>query len=94
MSLPANRLSRRLPKRFPVGATYVIEGRGGARGALRVFSRYVRMPDGRQIEVPVDLPRPVSARARMSRRSRNLKQSQRKIRSTRSQKKFAAGGTD
>ena len=28
MSLPIERLARRLPRRFPVGATYVIEGYG------------------------------------------------------------------
>ena len=41
----------RLPKRFPVGSTYVIEGRGGADGHLRVLSRYVELPGGRRIEL-------------------------------------------
>jgi len=47
------RLSR-LPKRFPVGATYVVEGRTGKDGYLRVFSRYVILPGGRRITVPAD----------------------------------------
>src|SRR6478672_8835527 len=42
MHLRASHKSSRLPKRFPVGATYVVEGRTGARGQLLVSSRYVK----------------------------------------------------
>ena len=39
MHLPAERQPSRLPKRFPVGTTYVVEGRGGEDGAFaRVFT--------------------------------------------------------
>ncbi len=54
-SPPRNRLSSPLPKRFPVGASYVVEGQGGEDGRLRVISRYVVLPGGRRINVPADL---------------------------------------
>ena len=41
MGLPIDRLSSRLPRRFPVGAKYVVEGYGGEEGNLRVIARYV-----------------------------------------------------
>ena len=55
MHLRASHKSSRLPKRFPVGATYVVEGRAGARGQLLVCSRYVVLPGGRRIDIR---PRP------------------------------------
>ena len=55
MRLPIDRQSSPLPKRFPVGATYVVEGRGGEDGHLRVFSRYIVLPGGQRINVPCDL---------------------------------------
>jgi hypothetical protein len=54
-ALPADRLSGPLPKRFPVGARYVVEGRGGENGHLRVISRYVVLPGGRRINVPAEM---------------------------------------
>ena len=47
---PKNRPSQ-LPRRFPVGATYVVEGFGGADGNLRVIARYVVLPSGQRINV-------------------------------------------
>jgi hypothetical protein len=47
-----NRLLSRLPRRFPVGAKYVIEGYGGEKGNLRVIARYIVLPGGRRINVP------------------------------------------
>jgi hypothetical protein len=44
----------RLPSRFPVGTRYVVEGRGGPRGRLRIQSRYLEFPDGRHVDLPVD----------------------------------------
>jgi len=41
-----------LPRRFPVGTRYVIEGRGG-----RIQLRYLEFPDGRHVDLPVE-PRP------------------------------------
>jgi len=54
MRLPIDRQSSPLPKRFPVGARYVVEGRGGEDGHLRVVSRYVVLPGGQRINVPSD----------------------------------------
>ena len=55
MRLPIDRQSSPLPKRFPVGARYVVEGRGGEDGRLRVVSRYVVLPGGQRINFPSDL---------------------------------------
>jgi len=44
-----------LPKRFPVGTAYVVEGHGGENGHLRVFSRYVVLPGGRRINLGANL---------------------------------------
>jgi hypothetical protein len=54
MRSPVDSQSSVLPKRFPVGARYVVEGRGGEDGRLRVFSRYVVLPGGQRINVPPD----------------------------------------
>ena len=54
MHLSAGRKPNRLPKRFPVGTTYVVEGHGGEHGDLRVFSRYVVLPDGQRINLADD----------------------------------------
>lgn len=92
MHLPANRQPRRLPKRFPVGTTYVVEGYGGEEGDLRVISRYVILPGGRRFNVPADLPRSASARALA--RLPNLRQSQGKSGPVDGPEKFVArGGT-
>jgi len=55
-----------LPRRFPVGTHYVVEGRGGGQGRLRIRLRYLEFPDGRHVELPVDL----AHRARSRRRRR------------------------
>jgi hypothetical protein len=70
MSLPTDRLSTPLPKRFPVGARYVVEGRGGENGHLRVVSRYVVLPGGRRINVPADLGQQAAVNVRVPGHSR------------------------
>jgi hypothetical protein len=50
---------RRLPKRFPVGTTFVVEGRtvaanGKKNEQLRVFSRFVVLPGGRRVDLGDD----------------------------------------
>ena len=52
MALSKSRLEPRLPRRFPVGAKYVVEGYGAAEGQLRVIARYVVLPGGRRINLP------------------------------------------
>ncbi len=44
-----------LPNPFPVGTRYVVEGHGGAQGALRIHLRYLEFPDGRQVKLPADV---------------------------------------
>jgi len=90
MSLQIGRLPRRLPRRFPVGATYVVEGYGAEDGDLRVVARYVVLPGGHRINVPGDLSRGPSPRALASRRRANSKQFQAKRRSQQPRKKIAA----
>jgi len=56
----------RLPKQFPVGTRYVIEGRAG-----HVHLRYLEFPDGRHVDLPAELAeRSHSRAARARRRSR------------------------
>ena len=70
MRLPIDRQSSPLPKRFPVGARYVVEGRGGEDGHLRVVSRYVVLPGGQRINVPPDPSQPSGLRAPAPRHKR------------------------
>jgi hypothetical protein len=71
MDLPADRL----PSRFPVGTRYVVEGRGGGEGRLRIHLRYLEFPDGRHVDLPVD----TADRARSRRpRRRDLRATARK----------------
>ena len=55
MGAPSNYRPSLLPRRFPVGATYVVEG--GVEGHLRVIARYVALPGGRRINIPARRPR-------------------------------------
>ncbi|MPZ59471.1 MAG: hypothetical protein GEU91_23925 [Rhizobiales bacterium] len=48
------RTSARLPKRFPVGSTYVVEARGSVKG-MTLMHRYVQLPDGRRVELAARL---------------------------------------
>ena len=71
MHLSLSRKANRLPKRFPVGTTYVVEGRGGENGHLRVFSRYVVLPSGERINLDADLAKLASPRSRRPLRNRS-----------------------
>ena len=91
MNAPIDGLPEHLPHRFPVGATYVVEGYGGEEGYLRVISRYVVLPGGRRINVPsADRPS-VPARAIGFRRGAKPKQSRAKSLFRARAKKFATG---
>jgi hypothetical protein len=92
MNLSSGRLPGRVPRRFPVGTTYVVEGYGGEQGHLRVISRYVVLPGGHRINVPGGNLSSVPAAAMAARRrDPNLKQSRAKSRLGRAGKKFAVG---
>ncbi|MGA9949837.1 MAG: hypothetical protein WBQ24_16430, partial [Xanthobacteraceae bacterium] len=67
MHLSLSRKTSRLPKRFPVGTTYVVEGRGGEDGNLCVFSRYVVLPNGQRINLGADFGGSAASRARRAR---------------------------
>jgi hypothetical protein len=90
MGIAMNRTPGQLPRRFPVGATYVVEGYCGEEGKLRVIARYVVLPGGRQINVPADLSRATAPRALAFRRRASPKQSGPTTRPASSGKKFAA----
>jgi hypothetical protein len=61
----------RLPSRFPVGTRFVIEGRGGGAGRIRISLRRLEFPDGRQVDLPVEKVEPAAAvRRHLSRRTR------------------------
>lgn len=97
MYLPAGRKSSRLPKRFPVGTTYVVEGSGGDAGRLRIFSRYVVLPGGRRINLPDDpggnFGGSTSRRASRHGRSSNGVQNRQKAPAGTAKKILAQGGT-
>jgi hypothetical protein len=95
MRTSASHKEGRLPKRFPVGTTYVVEGRGGPDGQLRVCSRYVVLPDGQRINLGGDFAAPASPRNRRVRRlsRRETPSAQAKRRTGRSKKIIAAAGT-
>jgi hypothetical protein len=54
----------RLPRRFPAGTRFIIEGRAG-----RILSRCLEFPDGRHVDLPVDHGR-AKASVRVRRRLR------------------------
>ncbi len=97
MHLSASSKSNRLPKRFPVGTTYVVEGRGGEHGDLRVFSRYVVLPGGQRINLGDDFggnftgPAPRARRRRAS--SRNGTPTRVKSAASRAKKIMVRAGT-
>jgi hypothetical protein len=90
MSLAIHRGSNGLPNRLPVGATYVVEGFGGAEGQLRVVARYVVLPGGQRINVPAEPAKAVVPRALAFRRRANAKRSQPKSRPAAGGKKITA----
>jgi hypothetical protein len=70
MPLPLSAKTNALPKSFPVGAKYVVEGRGGEDGDLQVISRYVVFPTGLRINMPGEPERKQPLRVVPSRRQR------------------------
>jgi hypothetical protein len=83
----------RLPKRLPVGSTFVIEGRtvagvgdGEKNRHLQVFTRFIVLPGGRRIELGCD----ASGSAR-NRRAREWNRPARPQRRSGGAKKIVAG---
>jgi hypothetical protein len=67
MSLSTDPQMPRLPKRLPVGRVYVVEGRVGRHGHLRVSSRYLVMPSGEKLAIPVEPVRTLRVRSETER---------------------------
>ncbi|MFY9760587.1 MAG: hypothetical protein WB772_19030 [Xanthobacteraceae bacterium] len=97
MQLSAGHKPNRLPKRFPVGTTYVVEGSGGEHGDLRVFSRYVVLPGGQRINLVDDsggnFAGPASPRARRRAAGRNGTPARAKSAASRAKKIMVRAGT-
>jgi hypothetical protein len=87
---PNSRLNY-LPEQFPVGATYVVEGRGGADGNFRAVARYVLLPSGRRINLPTEAHRPAGTRVLPFRTRADTLQSQANGRHRGGRKKIASG---
>lgn len=54
----------RLPRRFPVGTRYVVEGIPGDDGELTITSRRVVLPNGTVLPLPVSSQRPATRKVR------------------------------
>ncbi|RAI34101.1 hypothetical protein [Rhodoplanes serenus] len=52
MGAPKDLPKDRLPRRFPVGTRFVVEGEPDRHGILRIVSRTVVMPSGRRYDLP------------------------------------------
>lgn len=97
MHLSASDKPNRLPKRFPVGTTYVVEGHGGEAGHLRVSSRYLVLPGGRRINLADDFGGtfavPVPPRARRHIRGVNGTHNRGKVAAGKVKKNMSGAGT-
>jgi hypothetical protein len=55
-----------LPRRFPVGTRYIVEGAPDKKGKFRVTSRFLIFPNGREVHLSTPAtrkqPRAVAAR--------------------------------
>jgi len=89
MAAPISDLPNRLPRRLPVGATYVVEAYGGGEGNLRVVARYVLLPDGQRINLVSRAPRKRSSRTLAVHHATSAKRSRAKGRTAGAAKKFA-----
>jgi hypothetical protein len=54
----------RLPRRFPVGTRYVLEGVPATAGRLRVISRMIVLPDGQAFDLTDEPATPIARTAR------------------------------
>ena len=54
----------RLPAQFPIGTHYVVEGVPDKEGELLITSRYVVLPNGTQVQLPLSSERPAIPRRR------------------------------
>ena len=94
MHFSTGHIPSNLPKKFPIGTTYVVEGRGGEAGELQVYSRYVVLPGGRRINLVEDTRgKPERPRRRRPVRARAGSQAAPKAPSVRAKKIASGTGT-
>jgi hypothetical protein len=60
----------RLPRRFPVGTRYVLEGVPAEQGRLRVISRLLVLPNGQEIDLTHEVLEPTPRRRGRGTRAR------------------------
>ena len=70
----------RVPRRFPAGTKFVVEGADAADGGVRIVARYLVYPDGRQVKLgaparPVDCYAQRAASATRHRRAAHHRES-------------------
>jgi hypothetical protein len=63
----------RLPRRFPVGTRYVLEGIPAQEGQLQVISRLIVLPNGQQFDLTHEGPEPRRQAGRSHARRRRAK---------------------
>ena len=63
----------RLPRRFPVGTRYVLEGVPAKEGQLKVISRLLVLPNGQQFDLTDDQLQPRRRARRATARRRSVK---------------------
>ncbi len=68
-----------LPREFPEGTRYVVEGRPAPDGTTCIVSRYLVFPDGQRVDLP-PLPR---APLRAARKRRPVRRHARSLRTAR-----------
>ena len=62
-----------LPARLPAGTRYVIEGRPGKAGEMRIVSRQLILPNGKQFDLSAGLERAsTKRRKRAAHRARKV----------------------
>ena len=99
MQLSAGHKPNRLPKRFPVGTTYVVEGSGGEHGAIARISRAMwscradNASISRTISAVISPVRPRLGRAAAARRAAIELQARVKSAASRAKKIMARAGT-
>ena len=70
-----------LPREFPEGTRFVVEGRPDPDGKTRIVSRYLVFPDGRRVDVPA--PSASAARLRPFRHRRTARRMARSLKTVR-----------
>jgi hypothetical protein len=87
------RRSDALPRFFPVGAVYVVEGKGGQYGHFRISARYLIMPGGQRVDMLSKFGRPSHNAARRRQLPTRKPHTRAPARATGAKKFALVGGT-